>query len=281
MRTFLMLIAVLCAAALGLLVGGNLRWQRVSKGMVARLEAEGTAIASPPPFRFADLDSLPAPVAAYFRAAIREGRTAIRGAHITQQGTFLLSPKTGGWQPFTATQDIATLPAGFLWDARIRMGPGLAVRVRDGFVGGEGAMRASLLGLVTVARVEGTPDMARGELLRYLAEGVWVPTALLPSAAIRWTAIDDSSARATLRSGDTEVSLDFFFGADHLVTRIYTALRPYTQNGESIPTPWQGRFAEYVERGGVKIPLYGEVEWLLPAGPQPYWRGRVLSLSYR
>lgn len=281
MRVVLKLIAVLFAAALGLVAGGNLRWHRISKRMVTRLEDEGRAIAPPPAFRADGLDSVPAPVAAYFRAAIREGRAPIRGAHITQEGSFLLSPKTGGWQPFTAIQDIATLPAGFLWDARIRMGPGVSVRVRDGFVGGTGAMRANLLGVITVASVEGTPEMAQGELLRYLAEGVWVPTALLPSAGVRWTAIDDSSARATLRSGETEVSLDFFFGNDHLVTRIYTALRPYTQDGESVPTPWQGRFAEYAERDGATIPLYGEVEWLLPAGPQLYWRGRVLSISYR
>jgi hypothetical protein len=280
MRVFLMLIAVLVAAALGLLVGGNLRWRRTSDRMVAQLAAEGTAIASPAPFRSSDLDSLPAPVAAYFRAAISEGRTPARTVHLTQEGSFLLSPKTGGWQPFTATQDIATQPAGFLWDARIRMGPGLVVRVRDGYVGGEGALRAAVLGLVTVARVEGTPEMAQGELLRYLAEGVWVPTALLPSAGVRWSAIDDSSARATLRSGETEVSLDFFFGADHLVTRIFTAVRPYDQHGENVPTPWQGRFAEYAERDGMRIPLYGEVEWLLASGAQLYWRGRVLSIAY-
>lgn len=31
-----------------------------------------------------------------------------------------------------------------------------------------------------------------------------------------------------------------------------------------VPTPWQGRFWNYEERGGMRVPLYGEVAWMLP-----------------
>ena len=35
----------------------------------------------------------------------------------------------------------------------------------------------------------------QGELLRWLAESVWFPTNLLPSEKLRWSSIDDSSAK--------------------------------------------------------------------------------------
>ena len=75
-----------------------------------------------------------------------------------------------------------------------------------------------------------------------------------------WTALDDASARATLSVASTTVSLDFHFGADSLVSRVFTPARARDVSGRSVPTPWQGRFSRYEERGGMRIPLAGEVE---------------------
>jgi hypothetical protein len=48
-----------------------------------------------------------------------------------------------------------------------------------------------------------------------------------------------------------------------------------------IPTPWQGRWSNYVEHDGILVPQEGEVSWLLPeAGLKPYWRGRVTDISF-
>jgi hypothetical protein len=30
----------------------------------------------------------------------------------------------------------------------------------------------------------------------------------------------------------------------------------------------------------MQIPLEGEVAWLLPEGPKPYWRGRITDIAY-
>jgi len=30
----------------------------------------------------------------------------------------------------------------------------------------------------------------------------------------------------------------------------------------------------------MRIPLAGEVEWVHPAGPQVYWRGRITDAQY-
>jgi hypothetical protein len=128
--------------------------------------------------------------------------------------------------------------------------------------------------------VAGTPDVNAGALHRYLAEGVWMPTALLPSQGVVWTALDDTSARATLTAGATTVSLDVFFGPDGLITRVFTPGRARDVDGRAVPTPWEGRFSDYAGREGMRIPLTGEVAWILPGGPQPYWRGRITGAAY-
>jgi len=47
---------------------------------------------------------------------------------------------------------------------------------------------ASLFGLISLANWRGTPEVAQGELMRFLAEAAWDPTALLPSqgGAMDW-----------------------------------------------------------------------------------------------
>jgi len=45
-----------------------------------------------------------------------------------------------------------------------------------------------------------------------------------------------------------------------------------------IPTPWECRLWNYGERGGMWVPLDGEVAWLLPEGPKPYYRASTSEI---
>lgn len=201
-------------------------------------------------------------------------------ARLTHEGQFNMGETQAKWCRFTSDQVAFTRRAGFDWDGRIAMAPGLNVFVHDAYVAGEGLLHAELLGLVTLADIRATPEVARGELMRFLAEAVWYPTALLPSQGVRWEAIDDLSARATLTDGATTVSLDFRFDAEGLVSGVRAAARHRTVNGALVATPWQGRFWGYEVRGGMRIPLQGAVAWEMPAGLWPYWRGRTTEISY-
>ncbi len=269
-------LVFLGAAGAAILLGTAHRWRARSAATVSRL-AEASSGSSP--YRSADLAGLPDVVQRYFRAVLRDGQPMIRLVRLEQEGRFLLRAPDG-WAPFTAVQHLAPVAPGFVWDARIRMFPGVAAWVRDGFADGNGSMHAAVLGLVPLVSQSGTPEIAAAALMRYLAEAVWCPTALLPSQGVRWAPIDDSSARASLAAGGTEVSLEFRFGADGLVESVYSPDRGRDVNGTSIPTPWQGRWFEWEERDGMRIPVRGEVEWLLPEGPQPYWRGRVTAIRF-
>jgi hypothetical protein len=274
----LVLAALLLVLAVAVLLAGA-RWRSATARLVARLQA-ASGDGAPAVYSSSELDGLPAPVARYLRTVLKDGQPIPRRARIEQHGTFAVKATPDGWRPFTAVQQFAARPAGFVWDARIRMAPGLDFLVRDAFVDGRGSMYGTILGLVPVVNVHDTPDIADGALVRFLAEAVWLPTALLPSQGVRWTPIDATSARATLTSGGTTVSLDFHFGADGLVERIYAPARGRDVAGTSVPTPWEGRWLAYAERGGVLVPVRGEVAWILPTGPLPYWRGEIGEVRY-
>nr|WP_228546386.1 DUF6544 family protein [Halegenticoccus tardaugens] len=120
--------------------------------------------------------------------------------------------------------------------------------------------------------------MNEGELVRYLAEAVWFPTALLPSQGVEWKPIDDRSARATLEHGDVTASLVFHFDDEHRITRVTT--ERYRQEDDTY-APWTGYFREYEEQHGILIPTEAEVEWNLPEGDLPYWRATIEEITYR
>jgi len=124
-----------------------------------------------------------------------------------------------------------------------------------------------------------TEAVAEGELLRYLAEAPWYPTALLPRPGIEWTEIDDFSARVTLAEGDLTVSMVYTFGDDGLVSSVQADARGRSVGGKVIPTPWRGEWWGYSWLEGILVPTAGEVSWILPEGAKPYWRGEVTSFS--
>jgi hypothetical protein len=142
---------------------------------------------------------------------------------------------------------------------------------------GFGNLHASLLGLFTVAKMHNTPELNQGELLRFFAEATWYPTALLPSQGVRWDAIDDTSARATLTDGAITVSLVFQFNAEGAIATMWAEAR---YRDKLTAMPWCGRFWEYSVRNGMLIPLEGEVGWEHPEGTRLYFKGRITEINY-
>lgn len=234
----------------------------------------------PTPHRFDpdDIASQPAPVRRYFEHVLNPGQPHIRTARLRQQGEFRLGDADGDWQPLSATQHVTVRPPGFVWDATIDIAPLFAARVVDLYRAGDGILKARLFGAVPVASVGPSPEMNEGELLRYLAEAVWVPTALLPAAGVSWDAIDDRSARATLDDGDVTASVVFHFDADDEIERV-TADR-YRQEDDDY-APWTGSFRTYERRNGIRVPTEAEVAWELPGGERPYWRATIEDIEYR
>jgi hypothetical protein len=125
----------------------------------------------------------------------------------------------------------------------------------------------------------GTPALAAGELLRYLAEAVMMPTALLPSSGAQWSPVDDNSARVTITDRETTVSAVFYFGPRGEIVRV-NAQRYRDVGGTAVLTPWVGHFRDYRSVQGMMVPMYGEVAWVVGGGVMSYFRGRTTSITF-
>jgi uncharacterized protein DUF6920 len=278
-RVFLGAFVPIAVLLLGAWLYGAHRWNSETQELRARLDSARGPV-RPQTVDFRELDGLPDPVERYFRAVLEEGQPTVSGVRVRHEGTFNMGETEDRWKPFTSDQVVVARRPGFDWNGRVAMAPGLPVRVHDAYVAGEGVLHASLLGLVPVVDMRGTGEIAEGELMRFFAEAAWYPTALLPSQGVRWEAVDDRSARATLEEGDVTLTMLFTFDEEGLIDTVRAEERGRTVGGEVVPTPWRGRFWNYEERGGMLVPMSGEVAWLPPEGEKPYWRGHITEIDH-
>lgn len=230
----------------------------------------------------ADSADVPAPVQRYLARVLPEGQRRVEAVRIEQSGTFRDADPGAGWSPFTATQHVTTRPPGFVWDASIEVVPWIPVRVLDAYHAGRGRLWARLGGVLTVMAPASSASLDEGELMRYLAEAPLYPTALLPETGVKWSPIDDRSARAVLTDGETTATLTFHFNERNEVERVTGSRGFMTDEGPTESRPWIGYWRGYAERNGMWVPTEGEVAWGLPSGREvSYWRGHIDNLDYR
>ena len=215
------------------------------------------------------LAGLPAPVQRYFRHVLPAGQPYLRGLRLRHGGRFKMDLKKG-WMPIRGEQYISADPPGFIWQGTTRW-----FTARDEYVAGHGGLTVRLLGAVPIVRGHG-PHFDQGELLRWLAEAAWLPTALLPSQHLTWTAVDDHAARLTLTlAGQTVACLVRFNERDELVA--CEALRYFNDTERR---PWVGHFAQYRRHHGMLVPFAGEASWVVDGQRQPYAQFAVQELDY-
>jgi hypothetical protein len=271
------IIGVLIVVSFGsAAIYGSYRWQSDTNKLRAKLINERRTI-QPKVYDQKEIEGLPDPVQRLFRTVLKDGQAIVAAVKLSQEGQFNLNEMENKWSLFTATQFVTTQRLGFDWDARIQMAPGLNAFVHDTYLLGEGSLHASLLGLFTVAKMHGAPENNQGELLRFFAEALWYPTALLPSQGVRWEAINDTSARATLTDGATTVSAVFQFNTEETINTFRTEAR---YRDKLTAMPWSGRFWNYSVRDEMLIPLEGEVGWEYPEGTRLYFKGRTTEIHY-
>jgi hypothetical protein len=153
-----------------------------------------------------ELEGLPEPVRRLFRAAVAPGTPLARSARIAMRGEIRLRK----WTSFRGTEVLTPLE-GFIWSVRAGVISGY-----DRYARGAGEMRWKLFGLVPVMRADG-PDVSRSAAGRFAAEGVWVPTALLPRFGVAWSAVDDRHVVAVLRVDAHELTVHYALDDDDRV----------------------------------------------------------------
>ncbi len=283
MKRWMQLGAGLGGAVLGgigtAVAAGTVRWNRATAQAIAQMDAHSLE-RQPAVFAVEQLAALPDPVARYLQFALTPGQPLIRRTRVEHRGTFRIGGLDAPWKPFSSVQRFTVKPAGFVWDATIRLAPLVYVRVRDSYLNGVGRMHGTLATLVTVVDAHGRSELDSATLQRYLAEAVWLPTALLPSQGVAWQAIDDSTALATLDDTHSAVTLQFHFNQKGEITRTYTQSRARDVAGQGVPTPWEGLHWNYAPVNGMMVPMDGEVAWLLPEGRLTYWRATIQRIEY-
>ena len=279
-------LGVLVVMAIGLRVVGAARWAELVRTHTSLLESGGAGaqgrLPSPARFDAHELDGLPAPVQRYFRAVLTDGQPIIAAATIEMTGTINMSATAEQWKPFTSRQRVVTRNPGFLWDAQVDMFPGVPAHVEDSYIAGQGRLNAKVFGLLTVADSHGDGEIARGELMRYFAESPWYPTALLPSQGVRWEAVDDASANATIVDGPITLTLLFRFNDAGLIASVRADARGagVGKDGAMLMLPWDCGLSDYRPQDGMLIPMIGEAAWVRSEGRKAYFVGQVQKLHY-
>jgi hypothetical protein len=86
-----------------------------------------------------------------------------------------------------------------------------------------------------------------------------------------------------MSDGPLTLTLSFAFTEEGLMESVRAEARGRTESGQIVMRPWEGRWFDFQEQGGMRVPMRGEVALLLPpelGGRKPYWRGTITSLRY-
>ncbi|MGB6866315.1 MAG: DUF6544 family protein [Candidatus Aminicenantaceae bacterium] len=220
-----------------------------------------------------DLAGLPEPVQKYLRYTQIVGKGRVRTARLKQKGYFR-TRESQKWKPFKAEEYFTVDPPAFLWYGRIRLFPLVSFDAIDKFYRNEGSLVVKLFSLIKVADAKGE-ECDQAELVRFLNEIIWFPTAFL-SDYIHWEPINSDSARATISVAGLTASADLYFNQQGKMTN-FVAERYMDVNGGSILKKWFTPIKKYAEINGIMVPVKGEGVWKLSFGDFPYIRITEIS----
>lgn len=224
----------------------------------------------------ADIKDLPEPVQRYLKYTQIIGKEKIKTVRLKQGGYFRMQ-EDQKWMPLEAEQYFNVDSAEFIWVAKVKFAPFLYIYAKDEFIDGRGNLVVKLLGLITVADARGY-EVDHGELMRFLAECIWFPSAFL-NDYMEWEAVDKNSARATITYGGTSASVTYHFNEKGEVTSI-TAKRYREVEGEFVLEDWEGQILEYREFNGLTVPSRVNIIWKLDTGDFCYDRIEVVDIEY-
>jgi hypothetical protein len=211
-------------------------------------------------FYYSEIDSLPVPVQKYFRFALKDGIDKPRFVRIKQSGKFKTNIGAE-FKDLSAVQYSLTSEPGFIWSGDINFADVIWVKGIDTYFEKTGSLLIKFMSGVTISN-ESSSEITQAQIVRWLYEGAWYPTALLPSENLYWLPIDSSSAQVNFETNGIKVEAKFSFNDDGSISKIKSQ-RFMTTNAGPVLTDYTGYFSDYKEVDGIMIPMHGEVEWNL------------------
>lgn len=224
----------------------------------------------------ADIEVLPQNVQRWLKYAQIIGKEKITSVRLKQKATMRLEIDKN-WMPVQAEQYFTTEEPSFIWKANIKMAPLFHIVGRDVYTEGKGNMLIKFLSLFTVANSKGK-EINQGTLLRYLAEMVWFPTAVVNNF-ITWEEIDTEHAKATMTYKEVIASGVLTFNDKGEVIN-FEAERYGEFDNKFRLELWSISLYAYKEFDGIKVPTKGDVTWKLKTGNFNWFNFEVTQIEY-
>lgn len=146
----------------------------------------------------------------------------------------------------------------------------LPIHVRDAYVSGIGMLKAQMPFGLPVMKMDDSSELNEGELLRWCAEAVLFPLALVcmttkgkeENSMIKWHASEEDENIATLKfnHNDSNVRINFKFDPNNLVTSMF-CMRPKMNGTVYEMARWEGYCYDYEGHGGILVPTRMEAGW--------------------
>lgn len=219
------------------------------------------------------LDTLPKLVAEHaLRSGVKPGAAA-RSVTFRQNASMRLK-QGGAFKEFAAWQISGVGQAGFMWDARQTSGLVSMIRVVDALHDGQGSLEARAFGAIPLAHETGD-YIALGETFRYLAELPWVPDAMVGNPDLRWRSVGERLVEVSLATLPG-AAVFFIFDDKGDIAEMRAKARP-ARDAAGKPThyDWVGRYGDYTQMGGRRVPATAEVGYLYPTGYEVYFKARI------
>jgi hypothetical protein len=223
------------------------------------------------------LGELPEPARRFLTYAGVIGRPFVGTVRLTQTGQ-IQAAVGQPWLPLRAEQHFSVQPPGFVWQAVVPARALPLLRAKDSFFGGRGRMLITAAGLVPMVDATG-PEFDQGEMLRFLSEMMWFPTAFL-GANVSFAPVDDGSTRVSLTHAGRTATGTIFVDDDGKMTRIEADRYYAGESGTPSLQRWSTPVDEYGEFNGLRIPVRARAVWNLPGGDLEYIRVTITQVRY-
>jgi len=154
-----------------------------------------------------------------------------------------------------------------------------------------GMLKAQMPFGLPIMRMDDSPELNEGELLRWCAEAVMFPLALVwmtksgeENSTLKWHSsdVDENAATLEFNHNGTNVRLNFNFDSQtHLVTSMH-CMRPRMVGTLTERARWEGYCYDYERRGGMIVPTRMECGWKLDNQKEVelYFKGKNESFIY-
>lgn len=254
----------------------DLRFTQNGKAEVKTLLASVSDLTNEP-IKEEMLGGLPTPVKNWLKKSGVVDKAQVHTVRLKQRGWMRTKSTQKNWMKVDAVQYFTIRQPAFIWLTKVQMMPGIYISGKDKFVAGKGEMLIKLWSVFTLA--DGKDEkIHQGALQRYLSEICWFPSAAL-SPYIFWEAIDQHSAKATLRYKLTEGSVVFHFTPEGDFA--YVLADRYKGSGnEATLEKWRVDCKAYGEFNGIRMPVKLEVTWQLKNGDFTWYKLEIDQVEY-